>query len=385
MKGKKRILIDASSVGLNTDGVTTYIVNLIKHLPQKSFDDFEYWILINPGVVNQDINKIKQSGRFKFIEYRIPPIGPKRDWAMFLFFRKYKSKFDLVHMTTNIYPLFFKGGICTIHDLIFRSYFDGSFFYAKLAQFYIDKVVKRCLTKAKYIIAVSNFTKNDIIKQYNLDDDQKKIEVIHEGWEHIIADDGESVSLEEKMDYTYFFYLGTLRKHKNIHNLLAAFNIACKKIPANVKLAISGNTKHMNIENLKIVNEINNNGQRVIFTGYLSDTELRDYYKNAIALIYPSLAEGFGLPVLEAFYNNCPLLCSNTSSLPEIAGDAALYFEPLDQQDMASAMVKFYDSPKLAAGMKEKGKERLKMFSWIDAAEQTVALYYKYFNTKPHS
>jgi len=377
---KKRILIDGTSVSSKTDGLTTYIINLIKYFPEESFSDFEYWILLNPGVQNIELDKFKVSSKYNFIELAISPVGPSRDWSMYRFLRKQKGRFDLIHITSNMYPFFLKGGISTIHDLIFRKYLNGSKVFSKMAQFYINQIVKNCLKKAKFVITISEFTKNEVCKEYNLKNYCNKITVIHEGWEHMMQKPNKADTVP-KIDSPYLFYLGTLRKHKNITNLLTAFQIASTKIPVNVKLAISGNTAHMDVKNLAVVKKINEKNERVIFTGYLSDTDLENYYKNAAAFIFPSLSEGFGIPVLEAFYHNCPLLCSNTTSLPEIAGDAALYFDPSNPEDIAKSIIHFFASPLLADAMRVAGKERLKLFSWVQTSKQTVDLYHKFFET----
>lgn len=378
---KKRILIDASTINSKTDGLTIYIINLIKYLPLESFKDFEYWILLNPGICRHEIDELRESGNFIFIEYSIHSIGPRRDWAMAQFLRKHSSKFDLIHITSNTYPFYLKGGICTIHDITFKKYFDGSMIFSRMAQFYINQVVINCLKKSKYIIAVSKSTKSEICKAYNPKGCEDKIKVIYEGWQHILSNFEDSNNMITEFKQPYLFYLGTFRKHKNIANLLSAFEIACDKIPGNVKLIISGSNKYINLTSLETINKINKNGERVFFTGYLSDASLANYYKNALGFIFPSLSEGFGIPILEAFYYNCPLLCSNTTSFTEIAGNAALYFDPFNPIDMANTIINFCESIDKAESMRIAGQERLQLFSWTKTSKQTVDLYYKYFST----
>jgi glycosyltransferase involved in cell wall biosynthesis len=147
------------------------------------------------------------------------------------------------------------------------------------------------------------------------------------------------------------------------------------KIPANKKLVIIGSDRHLKQEDLALVSEINKEGTRIIFTGYLSQSCVERYFKNADVYIFPSLAEGFGLGVLEAFYYKVPLLCSNTTSLPEIAGNGALYFNPFEPDEIVGAILKFYADPTLAPKLVEKGTERLKEFSWSNWAEENVLVY----------
>lgn len=126
-----------------------------------------------------------------------------------------------------------------------------------------------------------------------------------------------------------------------------------------------------------MIDDINKNGNRVMFTGYLSQACVDKYFVNADAYIFPSFSEGFGLGVLEAFYYKIPLLSSNTTSLPEIAGDAALYFDPFKPEDIAASIIRFYGNDTIASTLIERGKERLGHFSWKKTALQTVELYEK--------
>jgi glycosyltransferase involved in cell wall biosynthesis len=140
---------------------------------------------------------------------------------------------------------------------------------------------------------------------------------------------------------------------------------------------ISGNETYLDEEDKKELEMINAKEQRVFFTGFVSNAALAQLFRNSDAFIFPSLSEGFGIPVLEAFYYKKPLLCSNTTSLPEIAGDAALYFDPADTDDIATVIERFYNDDELAEYLLQKGQDRLQFFSWKTTAENTYALYKK--------
>lgn len=380
---KCKILIDASTVTYLADGLSNYIIGLIQYLPVESFNDFEYTVLINPGLDRPELMSILNNGNFKIIEKRIKPIGLKRDWNMFWFLRKYKAQFDLIHITSNNYPLSLKNGICTIHDITFKKYFDHPKYSFNLATTYMDLVIRNCLKKSTAIIAVSNATKNELINCYNLQGERKnKISVIYEGFEHLENNEEPPSLCEEGLQYSgsYLFYLGSFRVHKNIENLLLAYKLAINHIPAGIKLIISGNDQYLKTAGFNIVAEINKFEKRVIFTGYLSNACVEKYFRNSDAFILPSLSEGFGIPVLEAFYYNKPVLCSNTTSLPEVAGNAAIYFNPSDPQSIADAIIQFYADPSMAISMVEKGNKQLKNFSWAKTALETTALYKKYLD-----
>lgn len=383
---KKRILIDASTVTSQLDGLSHYILNLIKYLPEESFSRFDYSVLINKGLQRKAIEEVLKDPRIEVIEAKIAPIGPRRDWDMFWFLRKHGQRFDLVHITSNNFPFALRNGVCTIHDITFKKYFDNPRFTFKLAPFYMDKVIRNALKRALAIITVSAFTKKDLVETYQLDAAASdKINVIHQGWEHLVheVDADEADCADEKMiSSDYLLYVGTFRIHKNISNLLLAFRKAMDGLPANKKLVVIGSDKHMQPKDREVVDDINKNGERVVFTGYLSQSCVEKYFQEADAYIFPSLSEGFGLGVLESFYYDVPLLCSNTTSLPEIAGEAALYFDPYKTDEIAEAILRFYSNKELRQELVEKGKKRLQLFSWKKNAAEAVKLYEKILQGK---
>ena len=379
MSMKKNILIDATTVTSQVDGLSHCIINLIQYLPKGSFNKFKYTVVINKGLKRKALTDLLENSEIDVIETQIAPIGPRRDWDMFWFLRKYKKCFDLIHITSNNYPFALKNGICTINDITFNRYFDNPKFTFNLAQKYLYRVIKNALRNAQKIIAISHATKQDLVSTYKIDNKTSdKINVIHLGWEHLINEkDAEKIECKDEfpLEGNYLLYVGTSRVHKNISNLLKAFNIATQQMPKDKKLVIIGSDKHLKPSDLEIINTINGTKKRVVFTGYLSQACVESYFKNADAYIFPSLAEGFGLGVLEAFYYNVPLLCSNTTSLPEIAGDAALYFNPLDTEEIASTILKFYADPSMAAQLVNKGTKQLEQFSWSKWAFETVQVY----------
>jgi glycosyltransferase involved in cell wall biosynthesis len=285
-------------------------------------------------------------------------------------------------MTSNQYPLFIKNGIATIHDIIFKYYLDAPWWTFKLKQRYLNFVIKNSLRRAGSVIAVSESTKkmlNDVYKTNNKI--KNKIEVIYEGWEHLINEEtnAEKEGLNNQFG-SYLFYVGGTRKHKNIKRLLKAFNIAKAALPEYVNLVLSGNETYLDEEDKRTIASINEKSKRVILTGYVSKTKLDNLFLHADAFIFPSLCEGFGIPVLETFYFEKPLLCSNSTSLPEIAGDAALFFDPENVKDIANKIIFFYNHPEIVADLIKKGKERLLDFSWAKAANETITLYHNHFD-----
>lgn len=379
---KKKILIDASTVVSIVDGLSHCIINLIKYLPEESFDKFDYTILVNKGLKRKALTDLLKDSRLRVIEKKISPIGPKRDWQMFWFLRKYKKQFDLVHITSNNYPFALKKGLATVTDITFKQFFDNPKFTFNLATFYMDKVIRNALRRSKAVVAISQATKDDLVKTYRLAKPEiDKIHVVHLGWEHLANEKQADIKgCEEELlaSKDYLLYVGTFRVHKNVSTLLLAFQKAIATLPANKKLVIIGSDRYLKASDLEVIGAINANVKRVLFTGYLTQSCVEKYFQHADAYIFPSLSEGFGLGVLETFFYDIPLLCSNLTSLPEIAGDAAMYFDPRKADDITAAMLGFYANPAIGKDLVTKGKERLKGFSWKKNAAEIVKLYEKY-------
>lgn len=376
---KPAILIDATTVVEKKDGLSQYIISLLNNLPAEAWERYSLAVLVNKGLQREEFWEVVKRRGYEIVEAEIAPIGPRRDRDMFRFLRKNKNSFQLFHSTSNQYPVSLKNGIATVHDITFRKYLNSRTWTFNLAKRFLNIVISRALKRSAAVIAVSEYTKQDLVKSYRLSPaTADKITVIHEGWEHLEDNKEKPVAGEQLPVFDhYLFYVGTTRLHKNMKNLLKAFRLASAQLDEQVKLVISGNETYLDEEDKKELQAINAVSQRVVFTGFVSNAGLASLFRNADAFIFPSLSEGFGIPVLEAFYFKRPLLCSNTTSLPEIAGDAALYFDPSDPSSIAKAIVSFYQDPSLTAKLVEKGQERLQQFSWKKAAEATLALYTK--------
>jgi glycosyltransferase involved in cell wall biosynthesis len=375
---KPRLLIDASTVTAIADGLSIYIINLLRYLPDHAFAAFDISILLNPGLERPEFFAALEGKPFRLVEAKVPPIGPKRDWALFRFFRRHGREFDLVHITSNNYPLVLRNGICTIHDVTFTRHFDspGQWPGARRAAVaYMGMVIRNVLRRAGHIIADSEATRQDVKQEFAATPAQMaKMDVVHLGWEHLldpIEDKGEPTPTQG-----FVYFLGSHRVHKNLEGLLQAWRLALKDIPDDKLLVVSGSSsKRLSPAAQEAMAAINADKERVVFTGYLSSGAVRRHYQDSDAFIFPSIAEGFGIPVLEAFHYEIPLLCSDRSSLAEVAGDAALFFDPTSVRSMADAIIRFCSEPDLGPSLVAAGRERLKAFSWRKTAEETVVVY----------
>ncbi len=278
----------------------------------------------------------------------------------------------LFHATEHLLPRLKQiPAVFTLHDLIFR--FDpGS--HKLLNRIYLNLMMPRFLRAARAIIAVSECTKRDAVRLYNAPPD--KIHVIYEGVEPRFkpiqdAQALESVRRKYKLPARFVLYVGTIEPRKNLPALFQAF-LNLKFQISNLKLVIAGKKGWLTEETFKSAQAL---GDRVLFTGYVADNDLPALYTLAELAVLPSVYEGFGLPVLEAMSCGTPVACSNVSSLPEIAGEAALLFNPHDVRSMTEALERGLTDETLRASLRARGLARAGQFTWGRAARQTQELY----------
>jgi len=272
--------------------------------------------------------------------------------------RMSKSNYDVLH--TTYYDLYYvdkkhKPLVITIHDMIPEIF---------LRYFYYDTMIKNkrvLMEKADKIIAVSQNTKNDIIKIYP-EIDEKKIHVIYHGSPFALSD-----KVSEKKNY--ILYVGGRWSYKNFDLFINAVSSLLTKY--DLDLICTGylfDEKEKAIfENLGIKKRVKNK--------FVSEEELKNLYEEAVCFVYPSLYEGFGIPILEAFSSNCPCILSNASCFPEVAENAAEYFDPKSVEDMRNVIEKVICSPKLQNEMILKGKTVFQKYSWRKCAEGHANVY----------
>lgn len=264
-----------------------------------------------------------------------------------------KSGADLFWSAGFIPPMWSSiPGAITIHDLIHREY--GAVTY----RLYYDYIIKNLLKNVKIIFTDSEASKQKIHDWSNFPDN--KIISVKLG-----VDDFFSVSGRiYEPGFPYVLYIGNRRKHKNLPRILEAF--AKAKLDTGIKLVLSGEPDR---ETLKLA-ETFRITQRVTFAGFIADEMLPDYYRGAQILLLPSLEEGFGLPILEAMACGVPVITSNCSSMPEVAGDAALLVDPLQIEEISNAIERIIYDSRLKNNLVMKGKQRAKEFRWEKAAGQ---------------
>ncbi len=231
---------------------------------------------------------------------------------------------------------------------------------------------------AKKILTISNSTRDDIIKEYKVS--RNKVVVTYPGIKEIVSLTPHVYSMNElRSTYgvsdNFVLFVGTLQPRKNITRLIEAFSLIKKGDPRmeNLQLVIIGR-KGWLYEDILAAPKKYGVADRVKFLENIDDEALNLFYKNALCYVLPSLYEGFGLPVLEAMQRGCPVITSNISSLPEAGGDAALYVDPKDPEDIAAKITKLITNDKLRQELIEKGKKQVAKFSWEKTAKETLAV-----------
>lgn len=254
-----------------------------------------------------------------------------------------------------------------IHDINFLHHpQDSKWLTAKYYNYYFPKFAN----EATRIATVSEYSKQDIIKNYGID--EEKIDVVYNGINSFFKPLDEVTKQQTKQKYSagkdYFINVGSLHPRKNIPYLIRAFSLFKKESNSDIKLILAGPNYWGVSEVHKVISETNLKDD-VIFTGRLADEELNLVLGSAFALTFVPYYEGFGIPLIEAMQSHVPIITSNVTSMPEIAGDAALLINPLEVNEIKNAMMQLYLKPELRANLISKGNSQKQKFSWEKSAD----------------
>ena len=288
------------------------------------------------------------------------------EFAVTRFLRKLKP--DLYLSTDGYLSLRSKTKqIAVFHDLNFEHFPQD---FPKIHLWHYKKYFPKYAKKADRIITVSEFSKKDICECYGINPD--KIEVAYNGANEIFSPISEDLKLKIRNQYSegkpYFMFVGSLHPRKNLARLFTAFDLFKKKNDNDIKLVIVGNKKWWT-EPIKNAYDAMTHKDDVIFVGRLSAEDLHFVTAAALASVYVSYFEGFGIPIVEAFKCDTPVITSNVTSMPEVAADAALLVDPFSVESIADAMEKVLDE-EVRNKLIEKGRRRREDFSWDKAAEK---------------
>jgi len=264
-----------------------------------------------------------------------------------------------------------------IHDINFvHRPQDLPYFSKKYYNYYFPKFAEH----ADLIGTVSEYSKNDIVKQFNVSED--KVKVLYNGCNEIFSPINDDVKERTRQKFSdgvnYFIFIGTLHPRKNIARLFNAFGLFKRETKSDFKLVIVGTKMFMtnDIEKAYSESEFKND---IVFTGRLSPEVLHHVLASAYAMTFVPVFEGFGIPLIEAMNAGVPVISSDQTSLPEVAGDAALFVDPFSLNSIKEGMIKIYNDNKLREELIRKGKVRKELFSWDKTAENLWNMITKNF------
>ena len=347
---------------IDYSGIGTYLKNLLIYLVEKI--DWIDWILLGN---EEELLKTFQgrNDKIKIISLNAKIFSINEQFELI---KKIPQDIDLLWIPNFNIPIFYHGKmLVTIHDVfhLAMSHLTGGYHKYLYAKFLFFMVKKR----SHEVLCVSNFTKNEIVKFIGV-----KLEKIHPIYLGVSKE--WCLPLVEKnclYQKPYILFVGNLKPNKNLGVLIKA----CLLLKDDIDLVVVGKRDGFSNGDKSFKAECDKMKRRICFTGFVTDEELKNYYYHAQMFVFPSLYEGFGLPVLEAMACGCPVLLSNRASLPDVGGDAAIYFNPESEEDLAEKIEQIYNDGECRARMIKKGYENLKNFSWNECGVKTAEIIKK--------
>ncbi|MBI3241210.1 MAG: glycosyltransferase family 4 protein [Chloroflexi bacterium] len=362
-----RIGIEVTAAARQGGGIGRYVRELLKALAQRDSENQYRLFFASPNPVPHPLPPLPSNFSIRHLPFH--DIWLARLWHR----AQLPAPVDLITGPIDIYhapdftlPPTRVSSLLTIHDLSFARDPESA---APGLRAYLNTVVPRSVRRASHIIAVSQTTKNDLIELYNTP--ANKITVVYEGVDSIFKPTP-SPAIRAKYglgDKPFIFSVSTLQPRKNFQRLIQAF----ARLPADFNLVIAGGKGWLYDDIFAEAEKPAARG-RVIFPGFVPDADLPALYTEAALFAYPSLYEGFGLPLLEAMACGTPTVTSNVSCLPEVAGGAAVLVDPYSVESIATGLKEAATTPEPWV---RKGLKRAAGFRWDEAASQLLALYQK--------
>ena len=369
----KHVVIDTRLYGPKHTGIGRYTKNLLvalKNLPDVS--QYKFTLIIYQDLESEIKKDLGDS--FNYVTTNIKHYSLKEQ--ILLPFILYRLKPDLVHFTHFNKPVFYFGkSVITIHDLI-KHFFKGPQNSTKNSLIYWPKyffyrIFTDFTIKHNDIIVPSNFWRDYLLKNFHLK--PNKVTTTHEAVDPSFEINHKSYV---KNPDPYILYTGNLYPHKNIEIIIKSLQLLPQ---IKLKIICARNFFSQKIE--KLVSKYNLDSQ-VEFLGYVPDKDFKTIYSKALALVHPSLMEGFSLTGLEAMALGCPVISSNSSCLPEIYQDSVLYFDPNKSKELVNQIKKLKSSPTLRQKMIKQGFLQVQKYSWGLTAQKTFSIYQKILNAR---
>lgn len=354
----------------NKHGMDYVVLQEILQLQQIDTEN-EYYVFVKPG----EDRCIESTKNVHIIELKCPSYPLWEQWALPRAAKKYGV--EILHCTSNTAPIWCNIPlVLTLHDIIFLEPRDkqNHSLYQNMGWLYRRLDVPRILNKCRRIITVSNFEMENIISKLGIP--RERMAMIYNGYNNWFKpiEDTSHVTQKYIADEGYFFFLGNTDPKKNTERTLVAYSKYLQQSDVKRKLLmadldaeyLNGIIQRNHIENIK---------EHILMPGYIVNSDLPYIYNGAFAFLYTSLRESFGIPLLEAMACGTPVITSNTSSMPEIAGHNAILVNPESSDEIAEMMLQLERDEDFYEKQKAIGLERAKLFSWRKTAEQLLRLY----------
>lgn len=365
-------------------GMDRVVLELIRHL-QILDKENEYFVFVKPDVDNQ---VIKNTDNFTIVEV---PGGAYPIWEQLKLPKLAKAyQCDVLHCTSNTAPWSVKMPlITTLHDIIFKEssiveqLISSASWYQKMGNLYRRWVVNRVVKRSDQLITVSNYEKQNITHSYSLNNNA--ITTVYNGVNSQFTAVFESTTVEAvKAKYQlpdqFLLHIGNTDPRKNTARVLEAFYQYIQETSEVIPLVLMGLNQAQLKTILKTTGLDNQLREYIVLTGYVADDDLPVIMHLSELFLFPSLREGFGIPIIEAMACGVPVITSNTSSMPEVAGNAACLVVPTSTKSIFEAIIKIRTDSNYRATLVERGLERYKSFSWNHTAQKVLDIYQQFNN-----
>ncbi|MBI4468946.1 MAG: glycosyltransferase family 4 protein [Acidobacteria bacterium] len=362
--------IDAHAIGSRLTGNETYIRNLIPALAELD-QEYRYVLFFT-------IPDAAETWRSRFPNVAVQLVHPGTPYLRIPFVLPWlarRLRIDLLHVQYIAPPRCPVPFVTTIHDISFEHFPE---FFRQRDRLIFHRLIRNSAERARRVLTVSEFSRQDLVKTYGLD--AERVVLTPNGLGRNFRPIPSSASRDATLARygiadPYVLSVGNLQPRKNLVRLIRAF-VALREQDDRftAKLVFVGKKAWLYDEIFQAA-RASRFGAEIQFTGYVAEEDLPAIYSAARIFVYPSIFEGFGLPVLEALGCGAPVATSNSSSLPEVAGDAAIAFDPLDERALREAMAQLWHDRELSARLRIAGPDRARRFTWRETARLTLAAY----------
>jgi alpha-1,3-rhamnosyl/mannosyltransferase len=369
----RRYILDARTATDHFPGIGRYVSNLSRALVPLLEPSEELLLLVAEGVQSRWPLPGRKQG-VRRIRVTASPFSLQQQWQLPALLKEHRA--SVYHSPYYLMPYCVPAPtVLTIHDLIPELFPE---YVSVQARLLFRLTTRLALQAAGHLITVSDTTKGDLLSRYAVPEEQ--VTTIHSAPDSTLqpASQREVDDLRARLALPerYVLYLGINKPHKNLARLLEAWHIVCQQLseeaPGTLVIAGAWDSRY---EQIRDLSEQDAGVAPVRFLGPVDEADLAALYSGATLFVFPSLYEGFGLPVLEAMACGTAVVCARRSSLPEIAGDAAFFFNPEDVQEMADALWRVLNDARLRGSLQQRARQRAAAFSWEATARKTLNCY----------